>query len=117
VRQRVKCLALSAQRFGLSPLLPAAAVTVITLFAVSLAMALPAPDGASATVERVSLAGAITPVANKRRVTSDSVTDTEAAIFSAPLPAPLYHDRYRFYHRYDIYSPPSRLSPPDDGVN
>jgi hypothetical protein len=117
VRQRVKSLALSAQRFGLSPLLPAAAVMVITIFTVSLALALPVPDSAGAMADRGNLAGAITPVATKRRVTSDSATETEAAIFSAPLPAPHYHDRYRFYHRYDSFSPIRRLSPLDDGLN
>jgi len=90
---------------------------VITIFTVSLALALPVPDNAVATAERGNLAGAITPIATKKRVTSDSITDTEAAIFSAPLPAPHYHDRYRFYHRYDSYSPPPRLLPVDDGMN
>jgi hypothetical protein len=122
VRQRVKRLALLAQGLGFSPLLPAAAVMVITIFTVSLAiaspaMALPVPDQASAMAERGNLAGAITPVATRTRATGDSATDTEAAIFSAPLPAPHYHDRYRFYHRYDFYSPPPRPSPLDDGLN
>jgi hypothetical protein len=95
---RIKRLICAAEGFGLSPFLPAAAVVLITLFTVSLALAEPqrmlaARDDVSAAFETEDNAA----------ILNDAVTGDETAILRAPVSPPHYHDRYRFYHRYDRY--------------
>jgi hypothetical protein len=119
VRSRVKALVSATASLGLSPLLPAAAVVLITLFAMSLAVAEPRLSGDLRVLAARGTDDAGTPDTLKTvgSLANDSIGDNDTAILSAPLAAPHYHDRYRFYHRYDLYSPRSRFSPLDDGVN
>jgi hypothetical protein len=112
VRSRVKMIVRGLQQFVLSPLLPAAAVMLIALFTVSLALADPHAAGAQV----LASPSYATAIAEDDALLSDSITEADAAIVSTPLPAPYYHDRYRFYHRYDL-APRSRFNPLDDGVN
>ena len=112
MRARVKVIVRALQQFVLSPLLPAAAVMLIALFTVSLALAEPHSEGTRALASP-SYASAI---AEDDALLSDTITEADTAIVSTPLPAPYYHDRYRFYHRYDL-APRSRFNPLDDGVN
>src|SRR5690348_13678885 len=100
------------QHFVLSPLLPAAAVMLIALFTVSLALAEPHSAGAQVLVAP-NYASAI---AEDDALLSESIAEADTAIVATPLPAPYYHDRYRFYHRYDL-APRSRFNPLDDGIN
>jgi hypothetical protein len=100
------------QQFVLSPLLPAAAVMLIALFTVSLALADPHADGAQVLASQ----GYATAIAEDDALLSETITEADTAIVSTPLPAPNYHDRYRFYHRYDL-APRSRFNPLDDGMN
>jgi len=111
VRSPVKPIVRGLQQFVLSPLLPATAVMLIALFTVSLALAEPHSEGAQVLVSP-SYASAI---AEDDALLSDTITEADT-IISTPLPAPYYHDRYRFYHRYDL-APRSRFNPLDDGVN
>jgi hypothetical protein len=127
VRSRLKKLVSALQSLSRSPLLPAAAVMLIAIFTVSLALAEPHSDSVRVTgnqalgnqvlAVRGDIAPTIDSLTNGRPLADDSVSDAEAAIFSAPLSAPHYHDRYRFYHRYDLNSPRSRFNSPDDGIN
>jgi hypothetical protein len=107
----VRTLVLAAENVNVSPFLPAAAVMLIVLFTVTLAMAEPrdAPVVASH--------GAITanPLERGGGLASDAQTDEDAEILSRPLHPPRYHDRYRFYHRYD-HGLHSRFNPIDDGA-
>jgi len=112
VRARVKIIVRALQRFVVSPFLVVAAAALIALFTVSLALADPHADGAQVPVSQ----SYATAIAEDDALVSDSITEADAAIVSTPLPAPNYHDRYRFYHRYDL-APRSRFNPLDDGVN
>jgi hypothetical protein len=98
-------------------LLPAAAVALIALFTVSLALAEPQGDSRQIMAARSDSTATIATADDGRMVTNDAITENEAALFSSPLPWPQYHDRYRFYHRYDRYKGRSRLNTFDDGVN
>jgi hypothetical protein len=123
----VRKLVSAAQVFCRSPLLPAAAVMLITIFTVSLALAEPHTDSLRITGNQalgnqmLAVRGddipAIDGLTNGRPLADDSLSDAEAGIFSMPLAAPHYHDRYRFYHRYDLNSPRSRFNASDDGIN
>jgi hypothetical protein len=127
VRLGVKTLISAAQAFCRSPLLPAAAVMLIAIFTVSLALAEPHSEslrlsgnqvlGNQVLAVRGDDVATIDGLTNGRPLADDSLTDEEAAIFSAPSTAPHDHDRYRFYHRYDLNSPRSRFNSPDDGIN
>lgn len=97
MRKRVKKLVAAIEFVILSPLLPAAAVALIALFTVSLAMA--EPQVLAARGDAATMRAAQAPSA----VVSDAISDNEAALFRSPLSPPHYHDRYRFYHRYDRY--------------
>lgn len=112
MRARVKMIVRGLQSFVLSPLLPAAAVMLIALFTVSLALADPHAVGAQ-VLATPNYASAI---AEDDALLSESIAEADTAIVSTPLPAPNYHDRYRFYHRYDL-APRSRFNPLDDGIN
>lgn len=94
-----------------------ASVAVVVIFTASLAHARASPDAQLVLVKN-DINGDLAATPNPRRqTTDDSISDNEDAIFSAPLPAPMYHDRYRFYHRYDLYRAPSRAEPLDDGID
>jgi hypothetical protein len=93
-----------------------ASVALVVIFTASLAHAKAAPDAKLILVKNDSN-GDLATTPKSRRTTEDSITDNEDAIFSAPLSAPMYHDRYRFYHRYDLYRAPSRAEPLDDGID
>jgi hypothetical protein len=113
VALRLQSLFSAAEGFSLPPILPAAAVVLITLFAVSLAVAAPLDDS-RLILARGDVTGTI-PNTGIKTLTDDSsernsITEAEADIFTMPLPAPHYHDRYRFYHRYD-FDLRSRLNP------
>ena len=96
--------------------LPAAACMVIIIFAASLAQARPTDD--LLVLAKSDVSGDVGPLQTPRRlVTDDSVSENEEQVLSAPLPAPMYHDRYRFYHRYDNYRAPLRFGPLDDGLD
>ncbi len=128
MRFRVKRLVLATDKFGRPPVLLAIAVILIAIFTVSLAVA--EPGVAEPNAVEPQFTGSIRVLAARGNdvvtlgtpntdgsLANDSISDDEAAILSAPLAAPHYHDRYRFYHRYDLYSPRSRFNPLDDGVN
>jgi hypothetical protein len=125
VRRRVKALVLAAENVNTSPLLPAAAILLILLFGVSLAMADPLADQSTGPFARpngstqIAAHEVLTPnpfdegggVATDGGLATDAVED--APIVSRPLQPPLYHDRYRFYHRYD-HALRSQFNPIDD---
>jgi hypothetical protein len=98
MRQCVKAIALAAENAGVSPFLPLAAGMIIMLFAVTLAAAEPR------TTEPV-MAAHDTVLGywfdRDGGLASDAIPPDDAAILSQPLSPPSYHDRYRFYHRYD----------------
>jgi hypothetical protein len=79
---------------GIALVLPAVAVFIITLFAVTLAQAAPVEGvkGHDSTY-RVSAANITI-----KRLPIDSVTDREAALFSTPAPAPSF-ESYRLRPR------------------
>jgi len=108
----VKTIVRGLQQFVISPLLPAAAVILIALFTVSLALADPHADGAQVLASQ----GYATAIAEDDASLGETIIEADAAIVSTPLPAPYYHDRYRFYHRYDL-APRSRFNPLDDGID
>jgi hypothetical protein len=122
VRRRVKALVLAAENVNTSPLLPAAALLLILLFGMSLAMADPLADPLTerfAGPAQIAAHEALTTnpfdrgggVATDGGLATDAVED--APIVSRPLQPPLYHDRYRFYHRYD-HALRSQFNPIDD---
>lgn len=97
---------------------PAIACMIIIIFAASLAQASPARDGGLVVLTKSDVSGTINPAPPPRHAAAkDSVSENEQDVLSAPLPAPMYHDRYDFYHRYDHYRLPSRLGPLDDGID
>jgi hypothetical protein len=103
-----------ADRPGPSPMLPAAAVMLIVLFAVSLAVAAPLDEDSDIQWVRGDATAIVPNIGTKpldsAETDDSSSTEAEAGIFTMPLPAPHYHDRYRFYHRYD-FDLRSRLTP------
>ena len=112
MRRRVKAIVRVVQAVILSPLLPAAAVMLIAIFTVSLALAEPHDETALiASHDELSES----PFDRGRGLASDAIVGTESAILSRPLQPPFYHDRYRFYHRYD-HGLRSRFNTIDDGV-
>jgi hypothetical protein len=103
---------------GPSLWLSAVACMIIIIFAASLAQASPAPDGSLIVLAKSDISGVIDPAPPPHHaIARDSVSENEQDVLSAPLPPPMYHDRYDFYHRYDHYRLPSRLGPLDDGID
>lgn len=94
MKLRVKSIALVSENSGISLLLPAFAVLLITLFALTLAQAAPA-DGVKAqdATYRLQLANITI-----KTLPIDSLTDREAALFSVPAPAPSF-ESYRLRPR------------------
>jgi hypothetical protein len=109
--RRAKALVL-AREAAPPPYLLAAAVLLIMLFTVSLAMAEPQYDAFmlaahDETTENLMVQG--------RPLETDAFPGGEPVILSRPLQPPFYHDRYRFYHRYD-HARRSHFNPIDDGA-
>lgn len=119
MQPRVRQLIAGLESVGLSPILPAAAVMLITLFAMSLAVAAPleTEDG-QILLARGDATGSVPNTDIKPLATDEAngTTEAEADIFTMPLPAPHYHDRYRFYHRYD-FDLRSRINPTTPETN
>lgn len=120
--RRVKAIAVATKNAGVSPYLPVAAGLLIALFAVSLAMAEPVnraqpslgasgPVVAAQDMRDIALPG--TPFGQETGLASDAATPDDTAILSRPLSPPNYHDRFRFYHRYD-HDLRARFNPIDD---
>ena len=86
MKLRVKSIAFASERFGSSPLLPALAVMLITLFAWSLAQAAPV-DGVKVRDAAYRLQPANITI---KTLPIDSVSDREAALFSAPTVTPSF---------------------------
>lgn len=86
MKLRVRTIAMASESFGISPLLPAFAVVLITLFAWSLAQAAPVAGlkGHDATYRLQPADIAI------KRLPIDGLTNREAAMFSTPAPAPSF---------------------------
>lgn len=101
MRRRVRAIAVATEHAGVSPFIPLAAGFLIALFAVSLAMAEPSNElpAGSMVASHDSLAGA--PYSGEAGLATDAETPDDTAILSKPLSPPSYHDRFRFYHRYD----------------
>jgi hypothetical protein len=87
---------------------------LITLFAVSLAMAQPADKATSGATSTLGARGPVlaardslddglsgSAFGQETGMATDAVTPDDTPILSRPLSPPNYHDRYRFYHRYD----------------
>ena len=91
---RAKSVAIPSESFGFSPLLPALAIMLITLFAFTLAQAAPVvgvkPHDAAYRLQPANIAIKTLPI--------DSLTDHEAALFSAPAAAPSF-ESYRLRPR------------------
>jgi hypothetical protein len=118
VRYRVRNLVEVSLWQSLSLWLPAAACMIVVIFFMaSLVQASPAWDDSPVVLARSDVSGAIDPPPPSRHATGDSVSENEQDVRSAPLPAPMYHDRYDFYHRYDHYRLPSRFGTLDDGID
>ena len=94
MKLRVKSIALASGSSGISPLLPALAVVLITLFAWSLAQAAPV-EGVKGQDAAYRLQPANIAI---KRLPIDSLTDREAALFSAPAAAPSF-ESYRLRPR------------------
>ena len=94
MKLRAKSVAMESERFGFSPLLPALAIMLITLFAFTLAHAAPV-EGVKAHDAAYRLQPANIAI---KRLPIDSVTDREAALFSAPAAAPSF-ESYRLRPR------------------
>ncbi len=86
MKRRIKSIALMSDSSGISPLLPALAVMLITLFAFTLAQAAPV-DGVKAHDAAYRLQPANITI---KTLPIDSVSDREAALFSAPSPPPAF---------------------------
>ncbi len=94
MRLRVKSVALASESSGISPLLAAFAVMLITLFAFTLAQAAPAV-GVKAHDAAYRLQPANIAI---KRLPIDSLSDREAALFSTPAVAPSF-ESYRLRPR------------------
>ncbi|HYE86639.1 MAG TPA: hypothetical protein VEA16_09805 [Vicinamibacterales bacterium] len=94
MKLRVKSILLASESFGVSPLLPALAVMLITLFAWSLAQAAPV-DGLKAHDGAYRLRPANITI---RTLPIDSLSDREAALFATPAAAPSF-ESYRLRPR------------------
>ena len=94
MKLRVKSIALSSESSGISLLLPALAVLLITLFAWTLAHAAPV-DGMKAQDAAYRLQPANITI---KTLPIDSLTDREAALFSAPTVTPSF-ESYRLRPR------------------
>ena len=94
MKVRAKSVALPSESFGFSPLLTALAVMLITLFAFTLAQAAPVvglkTHDAAYRLQPANIAIKTLPI--------DSLTDREAAMFSAPAAAPSF-ESYRLRPR------------------
>jgi hypothetical protein len=109
----VKVSAPDPETVGVSPLLLLAAGLVMTLFTVSLAMAEPADDLRNAPMVASHDDLAATPHSGEAGLATDAITPEDTPILTRPLPPPNYHDRFRFYHRYD-YALRARFNPIDE---
>ena len=96
---------------GASPLVLAAAVLVLTLFTWSLAVAAPLPDDAKVWLARGDVTGMIPNTGI--RPSRDGASESEAALFSAPMTPPRYgFDRL---YRYELNEPRTRVYVPRAG--
>jgi hypothetical protein len=93
VKLRIKSISLASDSAGISLLLPALAVMLITLFAWALAQAAPV-DGMKAE----DAAYRLQPANITITLPIDSLTDREAALFSAPTVTPSF-ESYRLRPR------------------
>jgi hypothetical protein len=94
VKRRIKSIALMSEISGISLLLPALAVMLITLFAWTLAQAAPV-DGVKAQDAAYRLQPANIAI---KSLPIDSLSDREAALFSTPAAAPSF-ESYRLRPR------------------
>ena len=94
MKRRIKSIALASESSGISPLLPAFAVMLITLFAWTLAQAAPV-DGVKGPDAAYRLQPANIAI---KSLPIDSLTEREAALFSTPAPAPSF-ESYRLRSR------------------
>ena len=94
MKLRAKSIALASENSGISPLLTVLAVMLITLFAFTLAQAAPVigvkAHDAAYRLQPANIAIKTLPI--------DSLTDHEAALFSAPAAAPSF-ESYRLRPR------------------
>ena len=109
--RRVRAIALATKHAGVSPFLPLAAGLLIALFAVSLAMAEPSNE-----LHKVAAHDglAVPPYRGEAGLATDAATPDDTPILARPLSPPSYHDRFRFYHRYD-HALRARFNPIDGG--
>jgi hypothetical protein len=114
MRQRAKTKVLVKTDPNPSLFLLAAAIMLIALFTVSLARAEP-QSGFAVLAAHDDADLADNPLDQAQAFQSDAFPAGEAVIVTRPLQPPLYHDRYRFYHRYD-QTQRSRFNPIDDGA-
>ena len=94
MKVRAKSIALASENSGISPLLTALAVMLITLFAFTLAQAAPVV-GVKAHDAAYRLQPANIAI---KRLPIDSLTDRETALFSTPAAAPSF-ESYRLRPR------------------
>jgi hypothetical protein len=99
--RRVRAIALATKHAGVSPFLPLAAGLLMALFAVSLAMAEPSNELQKGAVVAAHDGLAVSPYSGEAGLATDAATPDDTPILSRPLSPPSYHDRFRFYHRYD----------------
>ena len=95
MKLRVKSIVFASESSGISPLLPALAVMLITLFAWTLAHAAPV-DGVKVRDAAYRLQPANITI---KMLPIDSLSDREAALFSAPTATP----------SFETHRPPPRI--------